>query len=284
VLVSGSGGGWVSPQQALLASQQAAAVQAAKKREAALAKAIATGRTLWQLAQDADKEGDLRLASRLYERLALTRPQTTFNASAQKRLREIQKTAAARLQALDEELANLKLPKSDPTGLQLARLDAVAVASTFELLDALALEYAGVVTVEDKINDRIKRLRKDAKFAEILQEPTAAELWKLGQEFEAKGEPCCSLLAYEQAAAQAPAPSARLARDRLTVLKADKAVVAAAARCVLLQRCHETYRKAQVAIQANPERAREYLREIIEAAPSDSTIYREARMQIASLK
>jgi hypothetical protein len=279
-----SGGGWVSPQQALLASQQAAAVQAAKKREAALAKAIATGRTLWQLAQDADKEGDLRLASRLYHRLSLTRPQTTFNASAQKRLREIQKAAAARLQALDDALANLKVPKSDPTGLALAKLDAVAVASTFEQLEALALEYAGVVTVEDKINDRIKRLRKDAKFAEILQEPTAAELWKLGQEFEAKEEPCCSLLAYEQAAAQAPTPSARLARDRLTVLQADKAVVAAAARCQLLQRCHETYRKAQVAIQANPERAREYLREIIEAAPADSTIYREARMQIASLK
>jgi hypothetical protein len=274
----------MSPQQAAFASQQAAAIQAARKREIALAKAITTGRTLWQLAQDADKEGDLRVASRLYQRLALMRPQTTFNANAQSRLREIQKAAAAKLQALDDELANLKLPKSDPTGLALAKLDAVAVGSTFELLDALALEYAGVVTVEDKINDRIKRLRKDAKFAEILQEPTAAELWKLGQEYEAKGEPCCALLAYEQAAAQAPAPSARLARDRLTALVADKAVVAAAARCQLLQRCHEIYRKAQVALEANPDRARQYLREIIEAAPPDSTVFREARMQIAALQ
>jgi len=226
----------------------------------------------------------LRLASRLYQRLALMRPQTAFNGGAQRRLREIQKAAAAKLQALDDELANLKLPKSDPTGLQLAKLDAVAVASTFELLDALGLEYAGVVTVEEKITERIKRLRKDAKFAEILQEPTAAELWKLGQEYETKDEPCCALLTYQQAAAQAPAPSARLARERLAVLQADKGVVAAAELCQLLQRCHETYRKAQVAIKANPERARQYLREIIEAAPSDSTIYREARMQIAALQ
>ncbi len=278
------GGGWVSPQQAQLASQQAAAIEAARKRAVALAKAVNTGRTLWQLAQDADKEGDLRLASRLYERLALTRPITTFNGSAQKRLREIQRAAAAELQSIDDELANLKLPKSDPTGLALAKLDAAAVTVQFELLDLLALEYAGVATVEDKINDRIKRLRKDAKFAEILQEPTAAELWKLGQEYEAKGEACCALIVYEQGAAQAPAPSARLARQRLTELNANQAVVAAAQRCQLLQHCHETYRKAQVAIKANPERARQYLREIVESAPSDSKIYQDARMQIAMLK
>ena len=277
-------GGWVSPQQAQLASQQAAAIAAANKREAALAKAVTTGRTLWQLAQDADKEGDLRLASRLYERLALMRPITTFNGSAQRRLREIQRAAAAELQSIDDELANLKLPKSDPTGLAPAKLDAAAISVQFELLDLLALEYAGVATVEDKINDRIKRLRKDAKFAEILQEPTAAELWKLGQEYEAKGEACCALIVYEQGAAQAPAPSARLARDRLTELKANQAVVAAAQRCQLLQRCHETYRRAQVAIEANPERARQYLREIVESAPSDSKIYQDARMQIAMLK
>jgi hypothetical protein len=268
----------------MLASQQAAVIAAANKRAAALAKAVTTGRTLWQLAQNADKEGDLRLASRLYERLALMRPTTTFNGSAQRRLREIQRAAASELQSIDDELANLKLPKSDPTGLGLARLDAAAVTVQFELLDLLALEYAGVATVEDKINDRIKRLRKDAKFAEILQEPTAAELWKLGQEYETKGEACCALIVYQQGAAQAPAPSARLARERLTELKANPAVVAAAQRCQLLQRCHETYRKAQVAIEANPERARQYLREIVESAPSDSKIYQDARMQIAMLK
>jgi hypothetical protein len=282
--VPGGSGGWISPQQAQLASQQAAAIQAAVRREAALAKAITTGNTLWQLAQDADKEGDLRVASRFYQRLALTRPQTAFNGKAQGRLREIQRAAAAKLQALDDELANLKLPKSDPTGLQLAKLDAAAVASTFELLDALALEYAGVVTVEDKIEARIKRLRKDAKFAEILQEPAAAELWMLGQEFEAKSEACCALLVYEQAAEQAPAPSARLARERLMTLQADAAVVAAARQCQVLQQCHETYRRAQIALKANPDRAREYLRDIVESAPPDSTIYREARMQIAMLK
>ncbi len=280
----GSGGGWISSQQAALANQQAAAIQAAKKREAALAKALTTGRTLWQLAQDADKEGDLRLASRLYQRLALTRPMTTFNGNAQRRLRDIQAVATEKLQGLGDELTNLKIPKSDPTGLALAKIDAAAVERTFERLDALALEYAGVVTVEDKIGDRIKRLRKDQKFAEILQEPTAADLWKLGQEYETKGEACCALFVYEQGAAQAPAPSARLARQRLTELKANPTVVAAAERCQLLQRCHETYRKAQVAIDANPDRAREYLREIVESAPSDSKIYQEARMQIAMLK
>jgi hypothetical protein len=89
---------------------------------------------------------------------------------------------------------------------------------------------------------------------------------------------------YEQGAAQAPAPSARLARERLKALQSDAAVVAAAARCQLLQRCHETYRKAQVALDANPERARQYLREIVESAPADSKIFQDARMQIAMLK
>lgn len=280
----GAGGGWISPQQAMLAGQQAAAIAAVRKREAALAKALATGRTLWQLAQEADKKGDLPLSSRLYQRLALARPVTPFTGSAQGRLREIQREATAQLQEFEAELANLKLPKSDPTGLAQAKIDADGVVSAFEKLDLLALEYAGVATVEDKIEDRIKRLRKDGKFAEILQEPTAAELWKLGQEYEAKGEPCCALLVYEQGAAQAPAPSARLARERLAELKANKAVVAAAQRCQLLQQCHETYRKAQVALVANPDRARQYLREIVESAPTDSKIYQDARMQIAALQ
>ena len=221
----GGSGGWVSPQQALLASQQAAAIQAAAGRSGPgqghhhRQYAVATG--------SGRRQGRISRASRFYQRLGSRgrkRPLTARPRAA------CEKSSGPRRPncSLDDELANLKLPKSDPTGLQLAKLDAAAVTSTFELLDALALEFAGVVTVEDKIEPRIKRLRKDAKFAEILQEPAAAALWKLGQEYEAKSEACCALLVYEQAAAQL-ARSLGPTGERLTMLQADKAVVAASA-------------------------------------------------------
>ena len=153
----------------------------------------------------------------------------------------------------------------------------------FADLDKLQLDYAAVATVESRIEDRIKLLRKDPLFAAVLQEPAAAELWKMGQEYEKKQQTCCAVQVYEQAASFLPAASAKLARTRLATLTKDPVVARDVERCRVLQLCHEKFREAEKVKGFNPDKAREHLARIIELAPRDTSIHKAAREQIAML-
>jgi hypothetical protein len=270
-------------QRALFASQMAAAAQAAAQREAALRRRAVANAKLWEVAQAADKEGDLPAASRIYQRLALRRPATDVTKPAQERLAEIQAAADVKLKALEDQLAELRGGRGSGA-LQRVDLDAEKVTQVFSDLDALALEYAGVATVDSKIEAKQTQLRKVPQFAAILQEPTAAELWAMGSRYEKQQQACCAMQVYEQAAALLPAPSAKLAGKRLRELETDEAVVASARRCRTLQLCHENFEQATALKTARPERAREILVKIVEVAPPETSIHRAAREQLAMLK
>lgn len=241
---------------------------------------------IFDLAREYELGGDLPTASQLYRRLALRRPATETNKSAQVRLASIQEAPFATLQELEDQLKNAK-PKTKKTALrnsETASVDADEVTKIFAALDKLQLDYAAVATVESRIADRIELLRNDPLFAAVLQEPAAAELWKMGQEYERKQEACCAVLVYEQAASFLPAASARLARSRLATLTKDPMVLRAVDQCRILQLCHEKFREAEKVKVSNPNKAREHLARIIELAPQGTSIQKAAREQIAMLK
>jgi hypothetical protein len=267
------------------ATQLFVAARDAAIREDALRARLARNQNLWGFAQQAEQGGDMRIAARLYQRIALSRPRTEVTTAAQQRLSQIQGTAQSKLQALEDQLNSLSGRAAGvPSALQNARLDAEQVTRIFDDLDKLAVEYAGVDSIENKIQERVDKLRKQKPFAAVLQEPAANELLKVGQKHEEGQRQCCAYLAYEQAANLAPAPSGEQAKTRLRILQADKSIVAEANTCRNLQLCHEKYRRA-LAIKATvPDRARAYLSEIIELASPDTSIHKAAREQIAMLR
>jgi len=263
--------------QLFLAAQEAAA------REAALRARLIRNQNLLSIAQIAEQGGDVKVAGRLYQRVALSRPRTEVTTTAGQRLSQIQGAALSKLQSIEDQL-NAIVKSGNPVALQKAKVDVAQVASLFDELDKLVLEYAGVDSIENRLQERIDRLRRQKQFAAILQEPVASELLKVAQKHEDAQQLCCAFLAYEQAADLAPAPSGEAARARLARLKADSSIVEAARNCRNLQTCHDKYRRA-LAIKATlPDKARAYFSDIIELAPPDTSVHKAAREQIAMLR
>ena len=198
----------------------------------------------------------------------------------------IQEAPFAMLQDLEDQLQKTKPPikKSALLKSDTVAVDADEVTRIFAELDKLQLEYAAVATVESRLENRIELLRKDPLFAAVLQEPAAAELWKMGQEYEKKQQACCAVQVYEQAASFLPAASAKLARSRLATLTKDPVVAREVESCRVLQLCHEKFREAEKVKGFNPDKAREHLARIIELAPQNTSIHKAAREQIAMLK
>jgi hypothetical protein len=275
------------------------AARAAALQEESLRRRMAKNQNLWNIAQQAEQGSDLRVAARLYQRIALSRPRTEVTVASQQRLALIQSTAQAKFDAVENALHSLTGRGSDnsasqnapsalkrvPSASQLANIDEGEVTRRFAQLDELILEYAGVDSIEDKLQDRADRLRRQKVFAAVLQEPAASQLWELGQKHEQEQKLCCAFLAYEQAANLAPAPSGEKAKARVRELQAsNKSIVAEADQCKTLQLCHEKYRQAMALKPTLPESARKYLAEILERAPPDTSVHKAAREQIAMLR
>jgi hypothetical protein len=204
--------------------------------------------------------------------------------TAQQRLNRIQGDAQQKLQALEDELNSLSGRSRLPSALKSAQIDADEVKKIFAAMDKLAIDYSGVSSIADKIRAKSDQLRKQRQFAAVLQEPVAAELWKIGQKHEEQQQLCCAYNVYEEAARLAPAPSGEQAKARLAILGADATIITDARRCHNLQLCHEKFRKAQAIKGALPERAREYLAQILEIAPPNTSVHKAAREQLAMLK
>jgi hypothetical protein len=297
-----STGGYVPSARNAFSSQLANAARAAALQEESLRRRLAKSQNLWSLAQESEKSGDIRVAARMYERVALSRPRTNVTTAAQQRLTQIQAAAQSKLDRMDDRLASLARKakakgtapsdsKNVPYGLQsvssasqITGTDAEEVTRLFAEADNLILEYAGVDSIEKKLTQRVDRLRRQEPFAAVLQEPAAGQLWELGQKHEQQ-QLCCAFLAYEQAAKLAPAPSGEKAKARARELQeTNPSLVAEVRACLALQLCHEKYRRAMALKETLPERAREYLAEIIERAAPDTTIHKAAREQIAMLR
>lgn len=123
----------------------------------------------------------------------------------------------------------------------------------------------------------MNRMRRRNDVAAVLNEPDAEKFWNLGQQHERAGAVCCVYLTYQEARKLTPAPSALKASERFDTLSADPEIVASAERCRNLQQCHHTYRRAERLLAAQPERAAELFREVLDKAPRDSEIHVAAR-------
>jgi hypothetical protein len=291
-------GGYVPYGRVVLSGHLLNAARAVALQEEGLRRRIVKDQNLWNVARQADQSGDLRVAARLYQRVALSRPRSQATAASQQRLAQIQAAAQAKFDAVENRLHSLtgrgSVPaaspnapgalKRVPSASQLAKIDSDEVTRLFDELDKLILEYAGVESIENKLQERADRLRRQKLFAAALQEPAAGQLWELGRKHEQEQKVCCAFLAYEQAANLAPAPSGEQAKVRLRELQAsNKSIVAEAEQCKNLQLCHEKYRRA-MALKTNlPESARKYFAEILELAAPDTSVHKAAREQIAML-
>lgn len=273
----------------------AAAAQAAASREAAARKKAAQSQNMWQVAQQAEAEGDVQVAARMYRRIATRQPPTDLNKAASARLGAIRAEALERFESLASDLTGQKeSDESDqdsqgneprrPAALKRVQTNPKVVRDAFKKMDDLATEFAGVVTVEEELVDRIEKLRKEPRYAKILLEPDAAELVRFGRDYEEKGHLCCAMLVYEEAAAMTPAPSAEWAKTRFKEMQADSGLVAAAQECRRLQWCHAYFQRAQAIMPYRKEKAIEYFARICELAPAESPVHQASREHLAKLR
>jgi hypothetical protein len=114
----------------------------------------------------------------------------------------------------------------------------------------------------------------------VLNEPEAKLLLETGLEHEAAGHQCCAYWVYRQAVLLAPAPSATKAKARLEIVEQAPNILALAAACREMQRCHQIYARAERALPVNPDRARELFAEVTRRAPADSEVCRAAQQHL----
>lgn len=222
-----------------------------------------TSQARFEQAEAAREAGNVWLASQLYLRVALTRPENKHTAAAKEALAAFQEEGQRKLDEIAGEITGSNCRES------------------LESLGELADEYENVPVVGVAVE--IKRNRVRQQYAAILNEPAAAELLSAAVRHEADGELCCAYLAYREAAKLAPAPSGVAAKERFRALDADPEVASAAQACQQLRRCHDKYRVAEHYVQSDPQRSARLFEEIVASAPKESDVYHSAREQLAVL-
>lgn len=263
----------------------------AEARQRDLLEQASTAAARLAAADRAYKEGDIRVASGIYVRMALRRATDPATAEAkqraQQRLAELAEEARQKLKEIDATLEEegTFLSPGELFGAQ-GELPAQwvdRVTEAFQQYDRLADDYGGVPEAKGQIRAHIAKQRRRPEFAATLNEPEAKALWELAQQHEAEDHQCCAYWVYRQAARLTPAPSARRASDRLAEMEQDPQIVAAAETCRRLQQCHKIYNRAERLIELRPQRAKELFQEIIALAPEDSEVYRAARMRMQQM-
>jgi hypothetical protein len=232
------------------------------------------------------QDGDIRLASLIYVRLALARPPSAVTQEAKQRLIQLQQQARIELDEIDASLGDGASAASPIPALRRIlpehELEA-RVPEAFQAYETLARKYAGVpVAGEGIIKHMVNQQRRPA-YAAALNEAKAKSLWELGQRYEKADHPCCAYLVYEQAAEFVPAPSAQLAQKRFAQMKDEPPIAASVETCRELQWCHEAYLRAEQLAETKPSPARAMLEQIVRRAPKDSEVYVAAVRRIEGL-
>lgn len=214
--------------------------------------------------------------SELEQRLAesdVTRPPSADRVEAE--VLEI----LAKLDAEDNSrIGHGDVASSEPSGDE-------GVLATFAKMDALLWQYETVPGVAVGLRRRLGRLRRDERYAGILREPEAATLWEQGRLHEEAQELCCAYVAYEQAARLTPAPSARRAERRSRQLSEDPRIEEAVELCRKLRECHQWYELGELLAKAGSlEQARRLFEQVVDAAPSDSTVHAAALHKLQRLE
>jgi hypothetical protein len=230
------------------------------------------------------KDGEISVAGRIY--MSLVRRRSPISGVATQRLKSLANEAQKRLKEIEAQLAKERTSFSpgellSPTGPPAKWGEVVATA--FQQYDRLADDYCWYRPAERQIETHVGKERRRAECAVVLKEPEAKALWETGQEHEADDHLCCAYWVYEKAARLMPAPSARVAQERLAELKKDPKIIASAEACRQLQQCHDLYNRAERVIKGNPPRAKELFEKILAQAPEDSEVYRAAQKHVREL-
>jgi hypothetical protein len=271
---------------------RAAAVRqaAAATRYAQLCREYAAARARLYAADKVRREGDLRVASRMYVSLAKLRGQVAISVQAKQRLAVLAAESQQKLSEIDSRLSERSsdasqwyVPDVTPTAQEPPRPWEDLVAAAFREYDQLVTDYSRVPAVKRELSAHVRKQRRRSEFAAVLDEPKAKALLEMAQRHESEDQPCCAYWAYKEAARLTSAPSGQLARDRLMEMERDPQVVASAEACRELQECHKLYERAERLIKGRPTRARDLFTEITERTPRDSKIWLAAQQRIQEM-
>jgi tetratricopeptide (TPR) repeat protein len=236
----------------------------------------------------ADKEfekGNVAVAYRLYASVASARPATEQSSTAKTRMKTVREKGQQQCDEIDERLKdlvnrlnNVSAPEDAPEkpNEEFERI--------FQDYKQLLKQYQQVSPFGSWLVKHVAQQRVRPECAAALNEPKAAELWKLGQIHEENDQLCCAYRTYEKAEKLLPAPSAVSAQGRLKTMKEDPKIVEAAKTCAELEWCHRTYQRAEKLRENNPERARELFSQVVERSPADSSVHRAAQEQLQERK
>jgi hypothetical protein len=223
------------------------------------------------------EKGNIAVAYRLYAGLASSRPPTESSSIAKERLATLREKGKRQCEEIDARLNDLVRRMnnvSNPEDASAAPND--EIERNFQDFNQLIKQYRHVSPFGTWLTNHVAQLRTRPEFAAVLNEPTAAKLWKLGQVHEENDQLCCAYRVYEKAVKFLPAPSAESAQSKLQKMKEDPKIVEAAKTCADLEWCHRIYQRAEKLREDNPKRALELFAQIAERSPSDSSVHRAA--------
>ncbi len=295
----GSGGGadyGSFMQQGFAQAMGMAAAQAAwerqklvAERQARIMRTIKTAAKRLEAADQARKDGDIRLAVRTYTTVAATRPPNQSSLAAQVRLTELADEVLRQLERIESSLEGTSLAdspnSSNSPNSSANRLSDEAIRTAFEQYGELLFQYGEVPEVKQQLISHVARQRAKPAFAEVLNEPMAKQLLEVAETHMKQNDRCCAYWSYQDAARLDPAPSALEAAKKFEALREDAQVIADAQTCRELRWCHSAYSRAITLAKTNQGgRAREIFGEILKRAPEDTVVYREALAQYKTLR
>jgi hypothetical protein len=270
---------------ASLQAMRRAQLQAAAEAQAArVLRQMADAAQRLQAADRAYHEGDIRLASRIYVRLAGSRRPDPITLQARDRLTRLAQMAREELGEIDARLVPAALmPDGSAHAPNPGPLPPDRVCEAFQDYEEILAKYAGVPAAKREITAHVARQRRQPQYAAVLNEDRAKQLLELAQSHEQCEELCCAYWVYQQAARLVPAPSALRAQERFDALAADPELIRSAEVCRELRWCHSAFERAEMLVKLRPESARNLFGEILRRAPEDSEIHRAARAEYEAL-
>jgi hypothetical protein len=290
--------------RAVAAGAWADAFRTAQERQARLLRNATTDANRLAAAEQARKDGDIRVASMIYTKLAVARPANDSSLAAQDRLAELAGEARGKLREVDAMLGGGAggppvgspgpngPPPPEPASRNLPASRVLTTASgpeaivqAFEHYDRVLFQYGEVPQVKHELAAHLARQRHKPEFAEVLDEPEASRLLEIARQHEKDDQHCCAYRVYVEAARLAPAPSGRQAEARRDEMKKDPQLLAAAETCRQLQWCHSAYVRASALAKAQKSGpAKDLFGQILKRAPEDSSVYRAALGEYQALR
>jgi hypothetical protein len=267
--------------------QMSAERAAAASRQQALWKAALASSNRLDAAQQAYKNGDIVVASRLYSSVSRSRPKTAMTEKAKNYLGLLAEEAREKIGQIDATLVEQSQKISPGERLTPERWPddwQDTVATAFDEYDRIVRDYSAVPAVKREIKSHVSKQRRQPDYAAVLKEPEAKSLCDLAHKHEQEDQACCAYWAYDEASKLSPAPSAQQASDRLAQMKQDPKIVASAETCSELRWCHRTYRLADRLVRSKPDRATELFTEIVQRSPQDSKIHGDAQLRIEEIR